>query len=442
MRLDPSTLVTRMPVDLFQRYRRGISAPDGSLDDSSHQIRNGLLVLAGFFIIGLIWAAFAPLSGAAVANGVVTVAGNRQTLQTLNGGVVDQVLVREGQQVRAGQILMRMNPLSTGGGFRRSQSQRDDLAAVEARLIAERDGLQTIVWPADFSARSSEASVAQAMRSQAALFDSRRRAFSGDAAGEAAQVEAARIAVEGPRRQLEFVNERLAGLRSLYSRGFAPKAVVYELEAAKVQLETEIARGGVELQRAELAASRAREGRLNDVLTELRMIQAELQQVGPALDTARFAAERDTVRAPVDGAVVDLAPAAPGSILSPGQKLMDVLPSGRALIVEARIRPEDVDDVRVGSHADVRFTSVNPRGMAKIGGRVTTLSADRLTDPATGVGYYLAYIALDAEQVARADLDLTAGLPASVNVKTRDRSFLNYLFAPLTDSFAKAGREE
>ena len=139
MRLDPSTLVTRMPVDLFQRYRQGISAPEGSLDDSSHQIRKGLFVLIGFFVIVLIWAALAPLSGAAVANGVVTVAGNRQTLQTVNGGVVDPVLVREGQQVRAGQVLMRMNPLSTGGAFRRTQSQSDDLAAVEARLIAERD---------------------------------------------------------------------------------------------------------------------------------------------------------------------------------------------------------------------------------------------------------------------------------------------------------------
>ena len=299
-----------------------------------------------------------------------------------------------------------------------------------------------IRWPADFATRRNEPSVDEAIRNQTALFESRKRAFTADHLSEEAQGATARVKVDGPRRQLAFVNERVDGMRSLYRRGFAPKSVLYELEAAKVQLETEIAAGQIELQRAELAAGRSNEGRLGEVLNELRLIQAELQQVGPSLDTVRFAAERDTVRAPVDGAVADMARAAPGSILSPGQKLMDVLPSGRALIVEARIRPEDVDDVRVGSHADVRFTSVNPRGMSKIGGRVTTLSADRLTDASTGVGYYLAYIALDSEQVERSGMTITAGLPASVNIKTRDRSFLDYLLAPLTDSFAKAGREE
>ena len=442
MKFDPDALGRRIPLDWFDRYSRGVSGPKGGLDDSTKVVRVGLIVLVGFFVLLLGWAALAPLSGAAVANGVVTVAGNRQSLQTLGGGVVEEVLVREGQTVAAGEVLVRMNGLAAGGTYRQSQARRDALAAAEARLIAERDRLAAIAWPADFAARGGEAPVRQAMASQEALFASRQRVFEADRGIEQVQVAQARVQVDGPVRQLAFVNERVAGMRSLYRRGFAPKSVLYELEAAKVQLETEIASARAALEQANLTAARAEDARTGQVVEELRVVQDQLGQVGPALETARFRAERDVVRAPAAGAIVDLARFAPGSVLSPGQKLMDILPSGRGLMVEARIKPEDVDDVRVGSMADVRFTSVNPGGMSKIRGRVTTLSADRLTDATTGVPYYLAYIQLDARDVDKSGMQITAGLPASVNVRTKDRSFLDYLLGPLLNSFSKAGREE
>lgn len=442
MKFDPASSGRRIPIEWFERYRRGVEGPAGELDDSRKLVRTGLFILVGFFVLLLGWAALAPLSGAAVANGVVTVAGDRQAMQTLNGGVVESVLVREGQPVRAGQVLVRVASLGAGSRYQQSQAQRDALAAAEARLTAERDGLEAIVWPADFGPRAAEPSVAQAVAAQNALFATRTATMAADREIERSQVAQARARVEGPRRQLDFVRERVAGMRSLYERGFAPKSVLYELEAARVELETELAANQAALAQAALTARRAEDMRRAEVLEQLRTVQAQLQQVGPALNTARFAAERDVIRAPADGAVVDLAPVAPGAVLSPGQRVLDILPSGRGLIVEARIRPEDVDDVRVGSVADVRFTTVNPRGRSKVEGRVTTLSADRITDGATGAAYYLAYITLDRRDLEAAGIPLTAGLPASVNIRTRSRSLLDYLFSPLADAFSRAGREE
>jgi len=442
MRFDPDTVARRIPIDWFNRYAQGVRGASGSLDDSSKLVRLGLGIVIGFFVILLGWAALAPLSGAAVANGVVTVAGNRQSLQTLNGGVIDQILVREGQAVRAGQVLVRMNGLAAGGRYRQSQAQRDALAAAEARLVAERDRAAFIAWPADFAARTGDPVVGQAMASQLALFQSRKQVFDAERGIEESQVAQARAQADGPARQLPFVNERTEGIRKLYRRGYAPKGVLYELEASRVALETEAAAGRAALAQAQLTAARAEQARQGQLIEELRTVQTQLAQINPSLQTAQYNANRDVIRAPVDGAAVDVARLAAGSVVSPGQKLLDVLPSGRSLIVEARIRPEDVDDVRVGLPADVRFTSVNPRGQAKIQGRVTTLSADRITDPQTGAAYYLAYVALSAQDVEKSGMRLTPGLPAQVSVRTKNRSMLDYLFAPLADAFSRAGREE
>jgi HlyD family type I secretion membrane fusion protein len=442
LHLDPQKIVRRVPVDWLERYHKGVAGPDGVLDDSRKLVRFGLIVMAGFFGLLLIWAAFAPLNGAAIASGVVTVAGNRQSLQTLNGGVVEQVLVREGQAVTAGQVLIRMNGLSSDGRYRQNQAQQDALLAAEARLIAERDRSPEMGLPESLLTRQAEPSVRQAVANQRTLFDSRRRVFDADRSIHEARVAQARSEASSPSQQLIYVREQVAGMRSLYSRGFAPKSTLFELERLRVELESRAVTGRARLAEAELTAAKAEDARVGEIVDQLRLIQAQLQQVGPDLEVARYNAERNVVRAPVAGSVVDLARLSPGSIVGSGSKVMDLLPTGRALIVEARIRPQDIDDVRVGSVADVRFTTVHPRGPSRVTGTVTTLSADRLTDAATGQPYYLAYIALDMADIRSDGLALTAGLPATVNVRTARRSVLSYLMAPLADAFSGAGRQE
>lgn len=441
LHVDPAMIRRRIPLDWLERYQTGVRGDAGSLDDSRRLVRLGLIVIAAFFGLFLLWAALAPLSGAAVASGVVTVAGNRQQLQTLNGGVVEEVLVREGQRVEAGQPLVRMNGLTAGGRLSQSQAQADSLRAAEARLIAERDRLATVAFPADLLARAATLGAAQSIDNQRALFEARKAVFDADRAIEAQRVRQAEAEANSPSQQLRYVNDQLAGIRKLHARGFAPKSTLFELERTRIELETAAIANRARAAEVRLTAARAEQARVSEILDQLRTVQNQLQQVAPDLAVARYNAERDLIRAPAPGVIVGLEPTSAGAVVSRGHRFMDLLPDGRTLIVEARIKPEDVDDVRLGQKADVRFTTVNPRGQSKLEGKVTTLSADRLTDPQTGQGYFLAQITLDRARLDP-ELRITPGLPAAVNVRTKGRSVLDYLLSPLTDAFSRAGREE
>lgn len=441
--IHPDKILRRLPPEWIKRYRRyvGDDIPRGALDDVRGPIKIGLIGLALFFGGFLVWAAFMPMSAAAVAPGVVTVAGNRQGVQTLNGGVVERLLVKEGDQVAAGQILLRLNGVAAGARLSQAQSQRDLLKAAEARLIAQRDGLEVIAFPQDLIQRRAEPVVGQILANQQALFDSRKRVTDAEQSIAQAQVDQAVAQLSGSRRQLALINEELVGMRSLYRRGYAPKSTLVALERTAVDLQTRGATGDSQVLQARLNAAKADEVRVAATIDELRQVQSQLSQVDPQLNVSRYGAERDLVRAPFAGKVVGVSRLGAGSVMTPGAKVTDLLPDGRAFIVEAKIRPQDVDDVRVGGQAHVRFTTVNPRGRSNVKGTVTTLSADRLTD-GEGQPYYLAYIALDAAELRQDGLDLQAGLPATVNIKTADRTFLNYLLAPLGDAMSRAAREE
>jgi len=441
LHLDPQAIRHRIPLDWLERYQKGVAGPGGTLDDSRRLVRFGLIVVGLFFGVLLLWAAFMPLSGAAVASGVVTVAGNRQQLQTLNGGVVEEVMVREGQAVSAGQILVRMNGLQSGGRLSQSQAAADSLRAAEARLVAERDQLPAVAFPPELTARAGEPVVRQTMETQIALFRSRKAVFDADRRIHQERVRQARAEAASPAQQLPYIRDQLQGIRKLRAQGFAPKSTLYELERLRIELETAATAGRARAAEAELLSARAEEARTGEVVEQLRTVQTQLQQTTPELAVARYNAERDLVRAPANGRVVELERIASGSVVSRGQRLMDILPAGRSLVVEARVKPQDVDDVRVGMIADVRFTTVNPRGRSKVEGVVTTLSADRIADPQTGQSYFLAYIELDREQLGP-NLNISPGIPATVNIRTRRRTVLDYIFAPLMDAFSHAGREE
>jgi HlyD family type I secretion membrane fusion protein len=405
--INPEKIFRRLPPEWIRQYRRymGDEIPRGALDDVRGPVRIGLIGLAVFFGGFLLWAAFMPMSGAAVAPGVVTVAGDRQAVQSLNGGVVESMLVKEGGQVAAGQVLLRLNGVASGARLSQAQAQRDFLRAAEARLIAERDNSQLIAFPPDLLQRKSEPVVAQALANQQVLFDSRRRVTETERAIAQSKVAQAQAQVNGVNRQLALVREELQGIRDLYRRGYAPKSTLVALERTAVDLQTRGVTGSGAALEAKLAAAQQDEARLGEVVEQLRQIQTQLSQVNPQLSVTRYAAERDMIRAPLAGKVVGVGHLGPGSVLAPGAKVTDVLPQGRAFIVQAKVRPQDVDDVKVGGEAHVRFTSVNPRGRSNVKGVVTTLSADRLADPRSGEPYYLVYIALDAEEVRRDGLE-------------------------------------
>lgn len=237
-------------------------------------------------------------------------------------------------------------------------------------------------------------------------------------------------------------DDELAGFKELLAKGFASKTRVRALERSAAQLQADSLTGGAAVAEAEITRTKTRDAQVMGIVNELARVQEQLAQVNPQLDVTRYMADRDVLRAPAAGRVTGVAAIGAGTVVSGGRTLMELVPTGRALIVEARIKPADIDDVRLGAQATVRFSTVNPRGQSAFTGRVVTLSPARVEE-GSGGGYYRAQIALDdPAAAARAGVAMQPGIPASVNIKTQDRTLWDYLTAPLTDAMSRSMREE
>lgn len=413
------------------------------LDDASRPIRIGLWGAALFFGIFVVFALVVPISGAAIAPGEVSVSGSRLVIQPVSTGIVGEILVREGQAVKAGQPLVRLNGIRSGAQLKQAQARRDALRAVEARLMAERDGKEMLLFPADLTQRWADPTARDAMASQRAIFEKHRAVLGADQGTSESQLAQARARVAASERQLQLIQEELGDYRGLLAKGFARKSTVRSLERTEAQLQADTLSGRESVQQAELALAKTRDGQQMAILSELRSVQDQLAQITPQLDVTRYYADLDLMRAPVDGRVAGVQQVGPGTVVSGGRTLMEIVPNGKALVIEARVKPQDIDDVRVGTEAIVRFSSVNPHGQTAFKGRVTTLSPARIGTEEGAGGYYKAQIVLeDPEAVRRAGVELQPGIPASVNIQTKNRTLMDYLFAPFSDALSKSFREE
>jgi HlyD family type I secretion membrane fusion protein len=413
------------------------------LDDASHAIRFGLIGAAVFFGLFLLFATLVPISGAAVASGEVTVSGSKLVIQPQSSGLVSQVLVQEGQAVKAGQPLIRLNGMKSGAQLKQAQARRDALRATEARLLAERDGKTELLFPADLTTRWNEPGVRDVLASERAIFAKHQAVQGYDRGMSTSELAASQAKAAASEQQLTLIREELADYRKLYAKGFARKTTIRSLERNEAQLEADMLSGQAAVQQAQLSLEKTRDGQQMDTVSQLKSVQDQLAQITPQLDVTRYYADLDVLRAPVDGKVSGLAQVGPGTVVSGGRTLMEIVPNGRALIVEASVKPQDIDDVRVGQIATVRFSSVNPHGQSSFKGHVITLSPDRVGGDGAAGGAYKAQIVLDdPELMHRAGVDLQPGIPASVNIETKHRTLLDYLFSPFRDAMSKSFREE
>lgn len=412
------------------------------LDDARGPVRAGLIGLAVFLGIFLLFALLAPISGAAIAEGEVTVAGSRLLVQPEGAGIVSEILVHEGQQVQPGQPLVRMNGVRSSARLRQAQARYDGLRAVEARLIAERDGSPSLSFPRDLAGRGMDPAASAAMRAQQAIFLRRQPMLAADRTIVSARLDAARARHESSVTQLRLIRDELAGIRALHRRGFATITRLRALERTEAQLVADVAGGVAAATEAEMLRDRTGDGQQMEIVQQLAEVQQQLAQVAPELDVTRYAADRDLLRAPFAGRVSGIASIGPGTVVGSGRTLMELVPSGRAMLVEARVRPQDVDDVRVGQQASVHFSSVNPHGRSRFIGRVVTLSPTRIED-GRNPPYFRVQIALEDVRGAAAEgVALQPGLPASVHIETQSRTLFDYLFAPISDAFSRSFREE
>ncbi len=423
--------------------------------------RTGMAVVLALFIGLGLWSVFAPLDSAAIGPGVVVLENYRMAVDHLEGGIVQQVHAREGQRVAKGDVLLSLQDLQVRAQLEQVNGQWMVAVAREARLVAQRDGLDRIVFPAALLSVASDARAADAMRVQVETFLVRRRALQSEVTLYERQIAQLREKAQGLREQRgmreqlvkSFEKER-ADFEALASEGYAERQKVREMErnlamndGQRSSLTTDIAATEVEISATEVKIIQAQQTFGREIARELAEVQTELfalQEKKRALeDTVR----RTVVIAPQDGIVHALSAHAPGEVLKPGAHILDIVPGNERLIVEAKLSPQDVDQVQVGQIAEVRFTAFKQRDMPKIEGRLATLSADRMVEDAGGTKqpYYLGRVEITPagiQQLASMKLQLVAGMPADVLVKTGERTFWKYLTAPLAEMVGRSLKED
>ena len=428
----------------------------------------GIVVIVVFLGGFGAWAGFAPLERAAIAQGVVSVSGKRKTVQHLEGGIVADILVKEGGTVEAGQTVVVLDDTRARASFSLLQAQHRSAAALEARLQAERDGLDGIRWPAwlrravakDAGDGGEIGKVGEAgddvLATQERIFRARARSLDNRIAISHRQIaqlraEAAGLGeeIEAQSRQLALLEEEIAAFRVLVERGVEGKPRLLALERTRAEVAGSRARNRSQVARVEqkvgemlLTIEELGNTRLNEVVAALREVETRLSDLREGMASARHVLSRTRVLAPVSGTVVNLRVFTRGGVVGPGEALMEIVPAGDRLVVEALVEPTDVDSVHRGLPAQVRLTAFSQFTTPSLSGEVARVSADRLVDERTGAPYYEARIALDPEQPGLAGLKLQPGMPAEVMIVTGERTALEYLLEPIVASFGRALRED
>jgi HlyD family secretion protein len=443
----------------------GVLVPlEPTADAARHESRLGWIV-AGLFFVGFLgWAAFARLDAAAYAVGQVSVAGHRQSVQHRDGGIVSAIHVKEGQEVRAGDVLIELAGAEVAAQESALAAQVLSLKAQRARLQAEEEGLSAIAWPAEFAALTGpDRDIAQrVMKVQQEQFDAR-------AASLGAQVgvlhqRSAELGdeIDGYQRQIasadeqsKLLDDELTGTKALAAKGYAPmnrvRAIQRDMASLGGQRGQYLASAAQAREQAgetQLQILQLRKQKGEDVAAQLRDIDFQLGELSPKFDAARDQLARTQVRAPVSGQVVGLSVFTVGGVIEPGAKLMDIVPDKAPLVIEARLRPSDADDLHVGMKVEARFTGAHQRGLPILTGELTKLSADSFTDEKTGAQFFEGEATVPLSEMKKleaakgADYALRPGLPVQVLVPLKSRTALDYLVSPLSDTLWKSFREK
>ncbi len=417
----------------------------------------GLLIIALFFVGFGTWAALAPLESAAIAPGVVTVDTKRKTVQHLEGGIVGEILVQDGDRVNAGQVLIRLDETQPRATLDLLRGRQMAASALEARLVAERDGRQEIAFRDWLLAERDDPKVAEIIDAQVSIFNGRRTALFGQVAilnqrilQYAEQIRGLRGQIAAENKQLKLLKGEIATFRELVEEGLATKSRLLELQRRAAEIE-----GDRSQNRAQIAAARQsiaevrlritelQADMISEVVQEIRDVQSELFDLAERIRAAEDVLRRTEIRAPQDGTIVGLQVHTPGGVIPPGAKLLDIVPRDDELVIEARVDPKDIDVVHPGLRAKARLTAFNQRSLAAVDGEVISVSADHLTDERTGQSYYLARVAFTDDLAEALDgASLYPGMRAEVMIVTGERTALDYLLKPLTRSLNRALRED
>ena len=426
------------------------------LDDTRYS-RLGWLLMLGGFLGFLGWAALAPLDKGVAVSGKVMVSGHRKVVQHPSGGIVERIDVRDGDKVVAGQVLIRLKETPLLGQAQSLRSQFYGSLASEARLDAEGDGVSRVNFPAELTALAADPEVASNLALQQQLFDSRRRALLLDQqgidesiAGAEAQLRGVRDSQASKVLQRTALTEQLQGLRELAREGYIPRNRLLDSERVYAQVLGSISEdygriGQLQRQVLEmrLKIRQLAEEYQKEVRTQLADTRVRTEDLRNRLASAEFELANSQLRAPVAGIVVGLDVFTEGGVIKPGQALMEIVPQGEPLLVEARVPVELADKVHPGLPVELMFSAFSQSTTPRVAGEVTLVSADRQVDERTDEPYYtLSAQVSEAGMAQLAGLQIRPGMPVEAFVRTGERSMLNYLFKPLLDRTHMALVEE
>lgn len=409
------------------------------------------------FLLGFgFWAVMAPIAGATIAPGVVAAAGQNVMIQHLEGGVVSSIKVREGDRVLRGQALIVLDPTAAQSQLNRVLKQWVEQKAEISRLKAERDGLEKIVLSSDLKSYSGASEYSGAFAEQNKEFQARLARYAAEQGILKQRVAAFEDAVAGLKaqkeaaeNQLAIVNEETERKKRLLESGLTNRAEytnllrsTAELVGQAGSLEAQIASSATQTVEARQQIERLTTSRVEDAVTELNKVRAQVADLEEQINAARLVLERTTIRAPVDGIIVRSLYNSEGSVIRAGEVAMELLPTTDELIIEAKIKPEDIDSIRVGQDANMMFTALNARTTPKVPGKVFYISADRLITHGTGLPYFTVRLKMaDTLPPQVKPEQIYPGMPVETFISTGERTFLAYLTKPLVDSFQRAFRE-
>ena len=425
-------------------------------DETIHTRLGWWIVLAGFggFVL---WASFAPLDKGVPISGTVTVASHLQAVQHQTGGIIDSILVKEGEHVKVGQVLVRMNDVQIKAQAEITRSQLYGARAIEARLLAERDGKNEIIFPAELLSQQNDPRVANNIIIQNQLFTSRKLALQHEIAALDESTAGLKVQLRGleasrvsKNQQLKFLEEQLVNLRDLAKDGFVPRNRVLDIERTYTQLIGEISSdtGNIgRIQRQIAESEQRRIHRLQEYQKEVRQklsdVQREAEALYSRLNGQDFELANIEVKAPVDGIVVGMNVFTQGGVIGPGFKLMDIVPSNDILIITGQVPVHLIDRVHVDLPVDLIFSALNQKKTPNIPGVVTQVSADRLTEERTGLPFYTIKATVTPEGMKQlSNQQIRAGMPVEIFIKTGERSLMSYLFKPILDRVHSSMSEE
>lgn len=447
-----------VPVEDVNAKNMGEEASLRASSDTVGIGRKGMWVL-GLGLGGfLLWAALAPLDEGVPTAGMVSIDTKRKQVQHLSGGIVKEVLVREGEVVKQDQVLMRLDEAVTKANFESVRQRYLGLNAMQSRLQAEQSGADKVTFSPELIAAMADPFMAQQLNNQRQLFDSRRQALRADLQsmhesiqGMRAQREAAQAVVVQRQRQLTILNEELVNIRDLVKDGYAPRNRQMEIERMVADVQAALADLNGSMLRTSSAIAEitqrivARQSEYRkEVETLLAEVSREVQADAEKFNAIQADLKRVDIRAPADGQVVSLAVQTVGAVVQPGQKLMDIVPERQVLVLEAHIPPHLIDKVHAGLPTDIRFNTFAHTPQLVVEGKVISVSGDLLTDPVNPqISYFLARLEVTPEGMKTlGNRQMQAGMPVEVVIKTGSRSMLTYMLNPLLKRLAGSMKEE